>query len=136
MNSTERVSNTILGKSTDRQPIYGWVSANLSGEISQVYGSVETFEDPYEFDMAHLFGGPDAFRRDVLEQVRLKVEEITPDLPEEEPAVLAPPVTLTQQDVRMVQLSKSALFLGKRILRRATVPGLPAEDLFIGGTPL
>ena len=30
MNSTERVRNTILGKPTDRQPIYGWLEANLS----------------------------------------------------------------------------------------------------------
>ena len=29
MNSTERVRNTILGKATDRQPIYGWVYAIL-----------------------------------------------------------------------------------------------------------
>lgn len=29
MNSTERVRNTILGKPLDRQPIYGWVEANL-----------------------------------------------------------------------------------------------------------
>ena len=30
MDSTERVRNTIQGKPTDRQPVYGWVSANLT----------------------------------------------------------------------------------------------------------
>ena len=35
MNSTERVKNTILGLPVDRQPIYGWVSANLSEEITE-----------------------------------------------------------------------------------------------------
>ena len=29
MNSTERVRRTILGQPVDRQPIYGWVDANL-----------------------------------------------------------------------------------------------------------
>ncbi len=33
MNSTERVRNAILGKPVDRQPIYGWVAANLFHEI-------------------------------------------------------------------------------------------------------
>lgn len=80
MNSTERVRNTILGKPVDRQPIYGWVSANLSEEITASYGSVAAFEDKYEFDMAHLFAGPGAFRKDVIEKIRQENEELTPDL--------------------------------------------------------
>jgi len=80
MNSTERVRNTILGKDIDRQPIYGWLSANLSGEIGAAYGSVEAFEDKYEFDAAHIFGGPGAFRGDFLDKVRAENEELTPDL--------------------------------------------------------
>ena len=47
MNSTERVKRTILGLETDRQPIYGWVSANLSNELTEAYGSVANFEDKY-----------------------------------------------------------------------------------------
>ena len=43
MNSTERVKRTILGQPTDRQPIYGWVAANLSNEINQRWGSVTAF---------------------------------------------------------------------------------------------
>lgn len=54
MNSTERVTNAILGKPVDRTPVYGWVSANLSGPITEQFGSVENFEDHYQFDMAHL----------------------------------------------------------------------------------
>lgn len=80
MNSTERVRRTILGQETDRQPIYGWVSANLSNEITAAYGSVAAFEDKYEFDTAHLFAGPGAFRKDVLDRLRRENEELTPDL--------------------------------------------------------
>ena len=80
MNSTERVRRTILGQETDRQPIYGWVSANLSNEIAAAYGSVAAFEDKYEFDTAHLFAGPGAFRKDVLDRLRRENEELTPDL--------------------------------------------------------
>ncbi|MGM9681325.1 MAG: uroporphyrinogen decarboxylase family protein [Eubacteriales bacterium] len=80
MNSTERVRNTILGLPTDRQPIYGWVSANLSDEISKVWGSVAAFEDHYEFDMAHLFGGPGPYRGDLIQKIREEQDELTPDL--------------------------------------------------------
>ncbi|MBQ8511715.1 MAG: hypothetical protein IJ497_03805 [Clostridia bacterium] len=80
MNSTERVRRTILGQETDRQPIYGWVSANLSDEITAEYGSVAAFEDKYEFDAAHLFAGPGAFRKDVIKRLRAENEELTPDI--------------------------------------------------------
>ena len=52
MNSTERVLRTLRGEETDRQPIYGWVKENLNAEISEIFGSVENFEDRYEFDAA------------------------------------------------------------------------------------
>ena len=64
MNSTERVRNVILGKPVDRQPIYGWVFANLETQISEKWGSVAAFEDHYEFDAAHIFGGPGPYRAD------------------------------------------------------------------------
>ena len=80
MNSTERVRKTILGEPTDRQPIYGWVSANLEKEISEKWGSVAAFEDKYEFDAAHIFGGPDAFNRELIERKRAQNDELTPDL--------------------------------------------------------
>ena len=80
MDSTERVRRTILGKPVDRQPVYGWVSANLSDGISAAYGSVAAFEDKYEFDMSHIFGGPGAFDERVFDRIRAENGELTPDL--------------------------------------------------------
>lgn len=84
MNSCERVRRTILGQETDRQPIYGWVSANLSEEITARWGSVAAFEDHYEFDAAHLFGGPSPYNTEVIDRIRADAlargEEFTPDL--------------------------------------------------------
>ena len=80
MDSTERVRRTILGQSVDRQPIYGWVSANLTDELNAAYGSVAAFEDRYEFDASHLFGGPGAFDRGVFDRLQRDNEEMTPDL--------------------------------------------------------
>ena len=80
MNSTERVYNTIIGKSIDRQPIYGWVSANLTNELNQAYGSVSAFEDKYEFDMSHIFGGPGSYKGEVFDKLRSENDELTPDL--------------------------------------------------------
>ncbi len=51
MNSTDRVCNTILGKETDRQLIYGWLKENPGVEILAKIGSVEAFEDRFEFDI-------------------------------------------------------------------------------------
>ena len=80
MNSTERVRNTILGKETDRQPIYGWLGMNLGAEISAAYGSVEAFEDKYEFDAAHIFGGPGPYDGAVIDRLRAENEELSPDI--------------------------------------------------------
>nr|MBC8231117.1 hypothetical protein [bacterium] len=57
----ERVIKVINHEKPDRIPIYGWVRANLEKEISEAFGSVESFEDKYEFDFAHIFGGPGAY---------------------------------------------------------------------------
>lgn len=80
MTGTERVTKTILGEPTDRQPIYGWVSANLGAEITDRFGSVEAFEDKYEFDIAHIFGGPPVFKRSVLDSILREEGEISPDV--------------------------------------------------------
>ena len=80
MNSTERVRNTILGKPVDRQPIYGWVAANLTPQITEAYGSVAAFEDKYEFDMSHIFGGPPSFHDEIFKRLRAEEDEMTPDL--------------------------------------------------------
>lgn len=80
MTGTERVRNTILGLPTDRQPIYGWVFMNLEKEINARWGSVANFEDHYEFDAAHIFGGPAGFDMARLEQLRAENEELTPEI--------------------------------------------------------
>ena len=58
MEARERVIETIRRGKLDRIPVYGWVAANLSEPITEQFGSVAAFEDHYEFDYAHLFGGP------------------------------------------------------------------------------
>ncbi len=80
MDSTERVRNTILGKETERQPIYGWLKENLGNEISMKFGSVEAFEDRFEFDAAHIFGGPWSFNGESFDQIRSRHSELTPDV--------------------------------------------------------
>jgi uroporphyrinogen decarboxylase len=54
----ERVIQVIRHQKPDRIPLYGWVRANLEEPIKERFGSVEAFEDHYEFDFAHVFGGP------------------------------------------------------------------------------
>lgn len=80
MNSTERVRNTILGKPIDRQPIYGWVEWNLRDELNRVYGSGAAFEDQYEFDAAHIFGGPGPYDGELIKRLQAENEELTPDI--------------------------------------------------------
>jgi len=64
------VIRVIRHEAPDRVPIYGWVRANLEEPISEAFGSVEAFEDHYEFDFAHLFGGPRPYPSEALKQVR------------------------------------------------------------------
>ena len=80
MTGKERVTRVLRGEAVDRQPIYGWVAANLNDEITERYGSVAAFEDKYEFDIAHIFGGPDAINWDVINKITEENEELTPDL--------------------------------------------------------
>ncbi|NUQ01913.1 MAG: hypothetical protein HUU35_18870 [Armatimonadetes bacterium] len=61
MLSRERVRRTIGHQPCDRVPIYGWVAWNLEDKIVPAFGSVAAFEDRYEFDLAHLFGGPPCY---------------------------------------------------------------------------
>jgi len=76
----ERVIQVIRHQAPDRMPIYGWLRENLSDQISEAYGSVEAFEDRYEFDFAHLFGGPPTYRREDID--RLAAEAAGEVLPE------------------------------------------------------
>jgi uroporphyrinogen decarboxylase len=66
----DRVIAVIEHRKPDRIPLYGWVRANLEKQISSIFGSVEEFEDRYEFDYAHIFGGPSPYPGQALEQLR------------------------------------------------------------------
>ena len=79
MNSTELVKKTMRGENPGTVPLYGWVSANLTPEITEAFGSVEAFEDHYRFDMAHLFGGPGIYGEE-LDELRKTGVEITPEV--------------------------------------------------------
>lgn len=68
MSSRERVRHVIDGGKPDRVPIYGWVRANLDEPIRKAFGSCDAFEDHYDFDLAHLFGGPQPYVQSALEQ--------------------------------------------------------------------
>ncbi len=70
MNSRERVITVLRHEEPDRIPIYGWLWANLSGCITEAFGSLAAFEDQYEFDYAHLFGGPPTITPETLEAAR------------------------------------------------------------------
>ena len=70
MNSIERVKAVIDGRPFDRIPIYGWVNLNMNEPITEAFGSCDAFEDHYEFDFAHLFGGPSTYSGDDLKQLR------------------------------------------------------------------
>ena len=80
MKSYELVAKTIRGENTKRTPIYGWVAGNLSEEITESFGSVANFEDYYEFDLAHLFGGPSSFDMGQINKIIASGEELTPDI--------------------------------------------------------
>lgn len=66
----ERVIEVIEHRKPDRMPIYGWVRANLKDQIEERFGSIEAFEDKYEFDFAHLFGGPSPYDGKALGELR------------------------------------------------------------------
>lgn len=70
MNSRERVIAVIKHERFDRIPIYGWVRANLEEVINKTFGSVKTFEDRYEFDWAHLSGGPSVYPLSTIEELK------------------------------------------------------------------
>ena len=74
----ERVIKVINHEKPDRIPIYGWVKANLAEEIAEAFGSVEAFEDKYEFDFAHIFGGPSPYPKEELQRSRQEHGPIEP----------------------------------------------------------
>lgn len=72
MLSRERVIEVIHHRKPDRIPVYAWVRINLKDQITEKFGSVEAFEDKYEFDFAHLFGGPGPYAKEDLDGIRAR----------------------------------------------------------------
>lgn len=78
MNSHERVFATIQHRKADRMPVYGWTKANMEGPICEKFGSIDAFEDHYEFDLVHLFGGPGPHPEEVVRPVEGQNSSILP----------------------------------------------------------
>ncbi|MCK5811361.1 MAG: hypothetical protein KAG94_00545 [Clostridiales bacterium] len=79
MNSRELVRKVIKGEEVKKTPVYGWVSANLDKQISERFGSVRNFEDHYEYDLAHIFGGPSPYNtKEILPHIKNKTY-VTPE---------------------------------------------------------
>lgn len=94
MTSRERVIAVIEHRKPDRIPNYGGLRANLEEQIFRVFGSVEAFEDRYEFDFAHLFGGPSPYGENKMDDLRAALGgPITPaallDVPLSDPDEMA-----------------------------------------------
>lgn len=68
MQSRERVLATIRHEKVDRMPVYGWIEWNMKDAIAQRFGGIEALEDYYEFDLVHLFGGPDLHQKDEISE--------------------------------------------------------------------
>lgn len=88
MNSRERVIATIRHEPRDRIPVFGWVRANMDRQISEAFGSVDAFEDHYQFDLAHLFGGPPVYDPALLQDAAKQLGR-----PVEPPELLDIPMT-------------------------------------------
>ena len=78
MNSRERVLAAIQHRPVDRMPVYGWTEGNLAQPIRAAFGSQDAFEDRYEFDLYHLFGGPQPHPERVRRPVEGAGESILP----------------------------------------------------------
>ena len=76
----ERVIETINHRKPDRVPVYGWL-ANLDAKIIEKIGSRTAFEDRYEFDFAHLFGGPGTYDPENEKRLRAQLGRL-PEPPE------------------------------------------------------
>jgi len=81
LNANKLVRDTILGKNNSTvTPVYGWLFENMRGKIQSEFGSVENFEDKYNFDLAHIFGGPQFCDIEEIERMRNRNIEITPEM--------------------------------------------------------
>ena len=78
MNSRERVLAAIQHRRADRMPVFGWTKANLEQPICEAFGSMDAFEDHYEFDLVHLFGGPGPHPKHLVRPVEGAAASILP----------------------------------------------------------
>lgn len=105
MKPRERVIRVIQRGKPDRIPIYALVRPAFEEEIKKALGSVEFFEDKYEFDYAQVLGGPVPFDTFALDDLRKTFERtermIKPDdvydLPMTDPDNEEPYRTLIEQ---------------------------------------
>ena len=72
MKSYELVAQTIRGNNPGRTPIYGWIALNLDW-INSKYKAYTDFEDKYEFDLAHISGGPICFDQKKLMNLEMLI---------------------------------------------------------------
>lgn len=79
LSGVERVRRAITGLDVDRTPVYGWLSANLSKEITAACGSLAAFEAKYAFDAVHLFPPVPVFDEDLIKRLRAESEEPDPE---------------------------------------------------------
>ena len=71
MTGKERVAATIRGEDRDRMPIYGWLfNKDFRPKVVKKYGSLDGFEDKYEFDMEHLFPKTDVYDKDKYDYIK------------------------------------------------------------------
>jgi uroporphyrinogen decarboxylase len=80
MKSYDLVAQTIRGNNPGKTPIYGWIAWNLDWQNNQKYKTYQSFEDKYEFDMAHIFGGPNCFDDHQINALKASGVEITPEV--------------------------------------------------------
>lgn len=80
MKSYELVAQTIRGNNPGQTPIYGWIAWNLDWAGNENYKTYQAFEDKYEFDMAHIFGGPSCFDNDKINALKNSGIEVTPEV--------------------------------------------------------
>ena len=92
MTGAERVLAVLEGKDFDRQPITGWLEANMSDKICASYGSMRAMEDHYEFDLKHLFSGVRSHNKDLCKELWDKYGELTPDVAVEEYSLMSPDI--------------------------------------------
>ena len=83
----ERVIKTIKHENRDRMPLYGWLDNNeFKPKLEKHFGSIQNFEDKYEFDLVHLSSGVDPFNWELINKEEKPIEpELLLDIPLTDP---------------------------------------------------